>query len=295
MLKLAAAAFLFLASALAPASAQWAGVFNPMLIGGAYIGPGDIVTGPTFWGGLRAYSLATAGTKSANICNAADANCADVNSLFITGKFDVATATGAPLNCGGTGGTCTIKTLYDKSGNAHDLSQATIGSRPTLVLNCIGSLPCMHGVTASSQVLAGTIPSGASPNTISIVMERTANFTTQSFGMSGDGPIGVFFTTSTNTVGTSAGSTVSATAADSAFHAVNAVLNGASSSLGIDGATTAGTAGTNSTGTNVALFVNYGVGGFLTGNIVEFGLWPFAFSAGQIASMNANQHSVWGF
>jgi hypothetical protein len=85
--------------------------------GGSYVGPGDVVASPLVWYGLRAVSAsyATAGSKLANICNASDANCADVSSTS-SGNFNVATATGSPSNCGGAGGTCTVKILIQING-----------------------------------------------------------------------------------------------------------------------------------------------------------------------------------
>src|SRR5258706_14710917 len=148
---------------------------------GGYQGPGNVVTtGWIFWFGLRAFSAATAGTKAANICNSGDANCADVNTLA-NGNFDVATATGAPLNCGGAGGTCTIKTLYDKSGatnctTACDFTQATIASRPTLVFNCINTtLPCIRwGGSTGSMVTPNLTSIFFQPYTVSVIFKNTS-------------------------------------------------------------------------------------------------------------------------
>ena len=147
----------------------------------AYAGPGDVVSGAKMWWGLRAYSLATAGTKAANICNASDANCADVNTLA-NGDFDVATATGSPLNWGGAGGTCTIKTLYDQTtGNnctaaTCNLTQTIIGFRPTLAFNCIGTKPCMTFTSASSNRMNGAnnATSVSQPVTLSGVAQSSS-------------------------------------------------------------------------------------------------------------------------
>lgn len=126
--------------------------FSPLLwaapAGGACTGGftsvGDLsISGVVGFYGLRSWSCATAGSKVANICNATDANCADVNSTA-AGGLDTTAAAGAPLNCGGTGGTCTIKTFYELSGGGGgNPTQATIANRATLSFNCVNtSLPC---------------------------------------------------------------------------------------------------------------------------------------------------------
>lgn len=258
--------------------------------GGAYAGPGDIVSGWAFWGGLRAFSAATAGTKSANICNSGDANCADVNTLA-NGDFDVATAQATPLNCGGTGGTCTVKTLYDKSGNARDITQATIGNRPTLVFSCLGSLPCM-AITTSSNMLSTVTVSASAPVSASAVVEQTATPVTNS--IIGDD---IHFTSlefnNTGIIETFCGSAgIVQNAADNSFHAMQGVCaSGANAaSISADGTTTPGTLTPAGLGGG---HVRFGIG--ITGKIAEGGLWLGAFTAGNISSLNSNQHTYWGF
>ena len=60
--------------------------------GGAYVGPGDsgIQPGAAAWIGLRAYSLAKAGTKAINLCDNAGANCSD-ESTNASGNLVVGT------------------------------------------------------------------------------------------------------------------------------------------------------------------------------------------------------------
>lgn len=269
----------------------------------AYTGPGDVVSGAKMWWGLRAYSLATVATRIANICNAADANCADVNSLS-NGNFDVATATGAPLNCGGAGGTCTVKTLYDQTtGNnctaaTCDLTQATIGSRPTLTFNCIGSLPCMtfNGIgTRLSSINSAT--SVSQPFTFSTVANSTATGAQQSvlqYSGGSSAQLG-YRNSAANQVFGYAGTVLAATATDGSYHALQAVLNGASSDMNVDGTQTTGAGGASVMSSGFALGATTGATQWLSGTVTEAGAWNAAFSSGQSSSMSTNQHSYWGF
>jgi hypothetical protein len=260
--------------------------------------PGNVVAGAKAWWGLRAYTTATAGTKSANVCNAGDANCADVNTLA-NGNFDVTTAQGAPLNCGGAGGTCTIKTLYDKSGSlactggvACDVTNVTAAARPTLVFNCTGTLPCMAFSGAASQQLVSAVLTAtiAQPNTASFVSQRTSGVVLAGV----IGPTGTVFGYGTaNLVDMSGGTPVTAAATDATLHAVQAVLNGASSAFDVDSVLT-GPLNAGATGTSGIINMgSTGAANFLTGQIMEVGLWPVAFSPIQQANMNTNQHNYW--
>jgi hypothetical protein len=89
-----------------------------------------------------------------------------------------------------------------------------------------------------------------------------------------------------------AGSIGTATANDDATHAMQCIVNGASSVAYIDGSSNSVNAGG---GTLTGNF-GYGNGGnILTGNFFEGGFWAGAFSGGNQSAMNSNQHSYWGF
>lgn len=269
----------------------------------SYSGPGDIASGALAWWGLRAYSLATAGTKAANVCNASDANCADVNTLA-NGDFDVSTAQGAPLSCGGAGGTCTIKTLYDQSGSlactgsvACSLTQATIASRPTLTFSCLGALPCM--TWTSSQVMRsvtnpGWSSSHAQPFSGSAVGERTGSFTSfADIVAPSDTQVQLGFANSANSALLYAGSIATATAADSAWHALQGLWSGASSVISVDGSASTVNAGTTGlTGAQQPCMGSCNNG--LTGKSTEAGVWASDISSSFVA-LSSNQHSYWGF
>jgi hypothetical protein len=287
----------------APASAFWQSRdsnYNKSVASSAYSGPGDIVSA-TMWYGLRAYSSAKVGTKIANICNAADANCADINSLS-NGDFDAATAQGSPLNCGGVGGTCTIKTLYDQSGalactgsTACDVTQATILSRPTISFSCLGSKVCAVFVAASSMVLKKTssVPTFSQPFSFSIVAVRTGTVTSYNeiLVSSGGGPE---FGNSANQLGAYFGAHANVSAADSTWHAEGALANGASSAFYIDGTNHAVSAGSTGFGTTINIGLSSGGALGLDGKFEEGGFWSSDISA-NFSALNSNQHTYWGF
>jgi hypothetical protein len=266
--------------------------------GGGYTGPGDIVSGALAWHGLRCYSTAYTG-NIADIWDAATGSTTEtVLGCNAGGAIVVKSGSALATTCASG---CKDKTLYDQSGQTNcgiaacDLTQSTNASRPTFTQNCIGSLPCLTFAGSQSLQSASTFSSTNQPYTISAVLERTGSFTTQ---MSVYGDIacnGIFFTSTANTVGMFAqSSVVSATATDSAAHAGQFVFNGASSSIKVDGTTTnPGNPGTNLLGSG-ALEMGSGCGGTV-GNVYEAGAWSGAFSSGQQTSMNANQHSYWGF
>ncbi len=92
-----------------------------------------------------------------------------------------------------------------------------------------------------------------------------------------------------------AGITVSATASDAAFHAVNVVFNGASSSINVDGSSTVVNPGAQGFVNNLNLFsLGAGTQQF-HGYAAEFGIWAGSFSGAQLTSMNSNQHAYWNF
>jgi hypothetical protein len=266
----------------------------------AFAGPGDVVSGAIMWAGLRAYSLAKAGTRAANICNSGDANCADINTLA-NGKFDVVTATGAPLNCGGTGGTCTVKTLYDQTGNTNcagaacDLTNATAANRPTLTLNCFGTLPCMTFNGTSAHLATSGVVTQSQPLSLSMIANSTNTSVQQtSAELTSSSPRAGYNNSGSNTTFIFAGGVFSATASDGVAHALQYIFNGASSNIVVDGTATSGNAGaTNATGT-LDLGSNSGAE-FFKGTVAEEGFWAVAFTSTQYGNMNSNQHAYWGF
>jgi hypothetical protein len=272
--------------------------------GGAYVGPGDKVSGASMWWGLRAYSAAAAGTRAANICNSGDANCADINTLS-NGNFDVVTAQGAPLSCGGSGGTCTIKTMYDQTGalacagsTACDVTQATIANRPTLVFSCIGSLPCAAFARSGPQGLVTAASfTRAQPASAAFVGERTATFTSIQTAIGGGGSLTLIgWANNANILRIASGTNIGLGSADSVFHAVQGTWSSTVGALSADGSSNTGQ-NTGATGFSVAIGFgsnNAGANG-MDGRLTEGGIWPLAFTTQNISDLNSNAHSYWGF
>ncbi len=273
----------------------------------AYSGPGDAVSGASAWWGLRAYNLAAAGTPAANICNALAVTCADISTLA-SGAFDVATAQGVPLSCGGVGGTCTVKKLYDQSGalacaagTPCDLvMSATEAERPVLTFGCTGlgaSLPCMTSSTATANAATAVNFTLAQPYTLVGAAKRTGSLTAYNTIVANfNGTSGLYYHTTGNADFLVNNVDHAFVATNSAWHALQAVGNGASSSGTTDGSTTAISAATTAfASAGVIRVFNDGGGDQMDGPAVEMGIWPTAFSGGNLAAMNTNIHSYWGF
>jgi hypothetical protein len=97
LIALASIVFAVVAS---PVQAQMGQIPNiaqlqPAPSGGGYTGPGDLTLSGTFqqWGGFRAYSAATAGTKAVQLTRASDSTTQDINSLPIQRSFLARAAT----------------------------------------------------------------------------------------------------------------------------------------------------------------------------------------------------------
>jgi hypothetical protein len=100
---------------------------------------------------------------------------------------------------------------------------------------------------------------------------------------------------SANTVFSYAGSVPTVgSVADSSFHALQYVMNGASSDLNVDGTPNTVNPGTNGI-TSQPLGICSPAGNSFTGQFREVGLWLSAFSTGNSSAMSTNQHTRGGF
>lgn len=203
-----------------------------------------------------------------------------------------------------------LPNIYDQSGQTYcsgpvacDMTQSTAGLQPILLLNAAGALNTLPAIRydgtrffngASTQ---NTVP----PLTFSFVMRRTggsATFnTTMSMYQSGNNPTSDF-TNSADTISIFEGTRLTATATDGTFHAIQGVLNGASSVINVDGTQTTGNAGAGGTNAiNICLGIQC-VGMFpLVGHILEGGAWVTTnptFTTSQQNNMCNNQRLYWG-
>lgn len=250
-----------------------------------YTGPGNIVASPNSWYGFRAFSSADRGNILMNVCNVADVVCADLSSDATTGALVISSIGGSSCSVV----TCTIKTMYDRSGNGYNITQATIASRPTLVVSCVNSLPCANSNSQNWALSGGGTVN--QPFTMNYVANRTSGAGEQDLMARyiTDGAL-CGFNTANNAYlwAGGGGGFIYVSAPNNAWHAVQCVFNGASSAIDADGTTVTNA----SAGIGVAR-PSISFGGII-GNFVEGGLWPVAFSAGNITSMCHNQFVYWG-
>jgi len=174
--------------------------------------------------------------------------------------------------------------LPDSSGNGVNAGNTT--NFPELLANCVNTtLPCEY--YNGSNNLLYTQNSIAQPYTTTTIGERTANFSTTSNFVNTSNMETAFFT-SPNTTLNYAGSNLTATASDSALHALQFGLSGASSFTQVDGTNTTGNVGVNSSGSNGHF------GDALTGFAGEDGTWPILFNSTQYGAMHTNMSAYWG-
>lgn len=296
--------------AIAPACAQEA-VIGSGVYGGTkaqgYKGPGDIVSGAVVWYGLRAYTAAIAAAATQKLVNVRNSSSNETCDILVAtnGGFaaTVSNCSGASSGtavatfCSGGGGSCSVAKFYDQSGNGFDAPQLTAATQPGLLLSCLGSLPCLT-FNGSTHFNGVSITSTSEPSTLVVLAERTGSFTTTMSTFSafngGNQPL-IGYSNSGNTMRLYAGTVVTATASDSAMHALQGTLNGASSVINVDGSETAVNPGAGQAATSIALGCDtLNCTGPLTGQVSEAGLWPLAFNATQRSNMHSNMSSYWG-
>lgn len=253
-----------------------------------YVGPGDIVSSAFGWWGLRGYN----GAYSGNVADICDSATGVVCATITWNGLALVIPTIGGVACNNSTNICVIATLYDQSGNGHNMVNATNATRPTLKLSCIGSLPCMAFAASATLASSASTISGQ-PVTMSSVYESPAGapaeiLNSNSAGIT-IGPGGSF-----NVLTMAAGTVANVTASDGAFHAAQVIFNNPASIGYVDGTSTGslitGTAGLTSTGYTVNSGTSFGAGAI---NIAEMGAWPSGFSAGNQSSMNSNQRNYW--
>ncbi len=268
--------------------------------GGGYTGPGDVNSGALLWYGLRAYSSATRGNNLINVCNVSDVACVDMASDATTGDLVITTVGGSDCSVV----TCTIKTFYNQgSTGSAPMTKTTIAERYKLQTSCSGSLPCARSPTLTTlQGYNGAFSfTQASPYTVSFAAKRTAANTTRGVLM-GEATSNLFFTgfrNATNSMEIFSTSSANATATDNVFHAVQAIFNGASSNIFVNGtANSVSVTANNLSAVNVGLFRNASLSAPLQGDAFEVGFWAGAWTTsggGQADNMHNNQCTYWGF
>ncbi len=257
----------------------------------SYTGPGDIVSGATFWGGLRCYANAHAGGNAIRIRRASDnteqnvaltANCdlTDVSSTF----------------CAAT--TCFVTTLYDQSGNGNDAVQTTNSNQPQLAFSCIGSLPCITFDGVTPQYLKNTGTSISDPfSTSAVGFRNIAGRGAQNILWCADVSAIVGFHSDDTTF--ISNEELTASAADNAWHSLQQLKYAPATTdmtLNVDDIRTTGPTGfgTSVTGFNLGLFVD-DMSSPLNGKMTEFGVWfGVSFTSGNLTNLCHNAYTYWG-
>jgi len=276
------------------ANANPPGTFQPLLLSGNYIGPGDIVAGATSWWGLRGYNTAFSGA-AINLCLPLDTHCEDENisnGNLVLGAFG--------STCNNSTVICTIKQFYDQTGNGNHAVQSTIANRAAFVINCINtSYPCASFLGSSSQQYktSGNISISQPVSVSTFVYRASTNAVNNTIWVGGFSSAvnDAYFVSSSANIQLLGTSTVSSSVAASSatWHALQLVFNGSSSVVRVDASDTTGLViDAGSTTQQIGIAANVG-GNFLTGNMVESGNWPLSFNSGQRSNIEANQCTYW--
>jgi hypothetical protein len=266
-------------------------------------GPGDVVSGATAWYSVaRGYSVSDA-SPAFNACLPAGTPCADV---LLTNR--VVTSLPSVLStCNNTSVKCVVAAVYNKAGPGNTMLQTTNSLRPTLVVpgagnSCpLNALFCMSFNAANSQVLedatfnGGNLPQPITFSTyggFSVTTNQTADLAFISSFNAG-GPTVFGGTTTANQVDLYAGTDNVVKNLWGVFHAYQAVLNGASSTVTSDGVTSSAAASGAQPLYTQAYLGGDSFGDYLTGSISEVGIWPSALNSTQIANLNLNQQAFY--
>lgn len=196
-----------------------------------------------------------------------------------------------------------ISKAYDQSGNARDIAQATAANQPQLFLNGggpSGTLPYIRFITANSQLLTGSnIGNTAVPISFSTVINRdiTTNNSGNILNINDINPC-LEFTGAANQVQMYNGTALLATVSDNAWHTLQAVANGASGVVNVDGTETTGNTGSNGTSGGGVISIGARAGSanvYMTAIGTEWIIWLSGLSSGNRTSIKSNQHTYWGF
>lgn len=253
-------------------------------------GPGDVVTTNWLaWAGLRAFSIATAGTVAVRIRRVSDNVEQDFNTLA-NGELDRASI--ATFLTATTGA---FVKFYDKTGNGRHFEQATAANQAAVNLSGLGSRVTADFTGASSHNYA---------TAANVTQSQPFTWYSVAKSNSGSGPIltaggtsgsGLFLgLDGANTATIYAGLDLAAAATTGSLHALSGVANGASSDINRNGTASTGSAGSQTISATPLLLGNFGAG-FLDGQFLEGGIRSVAQSGADSTSLSSNAHSFWGF
>lgn len=275
--------------------------------GGGYTGPIDINgTAYAFWS-TRCGSTSYTG----NVVDVWDGATGSTTQTTITCSSGGTLNTGSPTALATTCAvSCRVKTVYDQSGannctGACDVTQATNASRPVFNTSLLGGKAGVVFASGSTNCLASIATLGLLNQTFSLssVYKATSTAKGNIQSDSGGGTQFYMHESGANQVAvySGGGAALIATASDASSHAVQGLVNGASSALYVDGSNTTGVnPGTAGIGGSTLIIGGVGAVTCTAGsqfgdmNWFEHGVWSTDKSANN-ASMNSNQHAYWSF
>jgi hypothetical protein len=288
----------------APANYHNAGMIITGSPPASYVGPGNIVSSATTWGGMRAYSAAAAAAHLPAIRIHRHTDNAETDILLLTnGDLDVATAVSF---CATTN--CSIATIYDQTGNGNHWAAddtGTFGNDMQLTFSCLGAHPCIvfpdiasFGITAGSVVVAFPWTMAGVANRTALTGAPQVILSVREHGT--QGLLGWEAAANTARMDGDTSGSITATAADSTTHSMIGVSGSGSSNsfLTIDGTDTSGTTAGAINGQLLIGATEIGNNNGFKGNFFEVGIWPSAFSGGNRtggSSYTANAQAYWGY
>lgn len=270
-------------------------VFKPA---STYQGPGDVFsTSPYAWYSCaRAFNAAYAAAQG-NACRVVKTSdgSGGCDLKVSTNGFVSSPAVQCPTECASA---CSVTTAYDQTGNGRDAIQATLSNMPPLAMTSTptGTLPAIDCGAGAVLLLSGPTVTQAQPLAFSAVFFQTS--TGSPAGMFGSSSINLYLGGGgTNITQVSGGTVLSATAANSNWHAVNALANGngSSSAINVNGSDTTGAAGTTGFSATGIRICRAASASQWNRFLAEAGIWAAATTATDRGNLNTNQHGANGY
>lgn len=299
---------LVVALCLAPIGAQaWWQSVAQQSAGSApsYQGPGDVfTTSPYAWYSCARVFTAAQANTSTSLCDLVDSAAPTVvictlrgsstGFVDLAGSYCTGSVTPSVKCAAATGGVCNVSQMYDLTGNGRHVTQATAASQPALTFSSTpsGTLPSVNCAVGATVLASGAVTQ-AQPLTFSAVALR--NSTTTAGGIVGGASGAPYLAggTTNNQVQINGGSSLTATASDASWHALNALANGngTSSAINVDGSDATGAGGTTGLSALAIRLCRANSTGY-NGRIAEAGIWAASSTSTDRGNLNTNQHSL---
>jgi hypothetical protein len=289
----------WLAQQSAPVSAaSWL----PLVVSGpcaSYTGPLDlVVTQPTFAWGLRALACNYTG-KLFNVENTTNSVTCDIlaassggglgnTANCSTGSFN---AQAASTFCGTN---CVVEKFYDQGGNSINGTPSSVAP-PLAFTGCSsGSLPCAQISAAGTEYFTATTLSNITqPFTVSTVADRPSGFNLSVMYFCVSGTASFYYSTASHVVQYAGTAYNLGSGSNATWYSYQAVFNGASSNVDINGSSTATNPGTNGcTSTSIGYGPNVSASPIYMTEVI---VWPTSLSATMQSNVTTNQRTYWGF